>query len=954
MHSTLRFTLIIAIAGLIIAGCSGHNSQPITPDETSSPQDLTGNAVASNDPGVNSHYLLAYGFINVDVENPDGPKIEVIPVRDGEIHFNVLKFLEGAPCYDCFRIMGFNFPGPGYQYLNIDIRIDHPFSDLMYSVFDVRTIIMFNGSHEYPSIGKTISDPVIGEGSLLNAEGYTALFNGSTLTAPVGDFQKYFPGKLSTQTVPNSDINGFIYFRTDDPLNNRNAFCANTFDVNAFSMKLPVSQFVIGYAVDASWAVPIETPVDDPLTDFGSDANCLEPWSIVVSEEPIGQGLTDMGDQTKLLIDVYDWQGKSTHHVPVVECPELFNGQLTAEWVSDGSDHARYEVVVSNTKLAPVGDYDCLIGVEANENDPVGKPWLDLTAYQLQILTVVEKIYVNPVAIAKADPNPQFENYPVSLSGSDSYDPDGGTIQLFEWDWNNDGTYEETGEEIEHAWNEVGTYYVQLRVTDEEGQTDTLEELLEINISLAGQGDLLWAKRAGGGSDDIGYASTALSDDSTVVTGYFYYSATFGPGEPNETVLTSAGGNDIFIARYNPDGTLAWAKLAGGGFDDLGYAITTLSDNSTVVTGYFYYSATFGPGEPNETVLTSVEDDDIFIARYNPDGTLVWAKRAGGGSYDVGRGITTLSDNSTALTGWFEGSAIFGPGEPNETVLTTDGEDDIFIARYNPDGTLAWAKRAGGEYWDDGFGIKALSDNSTVVTGYFEESATFGPGEPNETILTSDGESDIFIARYNPDGTLAWAKRAGGASDHDVGYVITALSDNSAVVTGGFQASATFGPGEPNQTVLTSIAGQDIFVARYNPDGTLEWAKRAGGTSVDSGDDECGSGITLLSDNSVVVTGEFHETATFGPGEPNETVLITNDYDDIFIARYNPDGTLVWAKRAGGAEWDDGFGITALSDNSIVVTGDFEESATFGLGEPNKTVLTSDGDQDIFVARFAP
>jgi hypothetical protein len=144
----------------------------------------------------------------------------------------------------------------------------------------------------------------------------------------------------------------------------------------------------------------------------------------------------------------------------------------------------------------------------------------------------------------------------------------------------------------------------------------------------------------------------------------------------------------------------------------------------------------------------------MFIARYNPDGTLAWAKRAGGVFFlAVGLEITTLSDNLTAVTGSFYGSATFGPGEPNQTVLTSAGGYDIFIARYNPDGTLAWAKRAGGAssyYEDSGNGITTLSDNSTVVTGAFYGSATFGPGEPNETVLTSAGSRDIFIARFEP------------------------------------------------------------------------------------------------------------------------------------------------------------------------------------------------------------
>ncbi len=482
-------------------------------------------------------------------------------------------------------------------------------------------------------------------------------------------------------------------------------------------------------------------------------------------------------------------------------------------------------------------------------------------------------------------------------------------------------------------------------------------------------GELIWAKRAGGTSFDEGYGITTLSDNSTVVTGGFYGPATFGPGEPNQTVLTSAGySNNVFIARYNPDGTLAWAKGAEGtpsSNRNYCYGITTLSDDSTVVTGWFYESVTFGPGEPNQTILSctggGLWDCDIFIARYNPDGTLAWVKRAGGTSYDEGNGITTLSDNSIVVTGQFYASATFGSGEPNQTILTLTSHSDIFVARYNPNGTLVWAKQAGGTYGNGaawGRGITTLSDNSTVVTGEFNGPARFGTGEPNQTVLTSVGGNDIFIARYNPDGTLAWAKRAGGVSSGGDGCCsITTLSDNSTVVTGFFEGPATFGSGEPNQTVLASAGWQDIFVAHYNPDGTLAWAKRAGGDYTR----DCGNGITALSDDSVVVTGIFNVSATFGPGEPNQTVLSCigdSVWDcDIFIARYNPDGTLAWAKRAGAYENDSGMGITTLSDDSAVATGYYNGSATygyatFGPGEPNQTVLTSAGHGDIFIARF--
>jgi uncharacterized delta-60 repeat protein len=863
MIPSIRSVFLIAFAGILICGCSGNSSQPISPDNPDSSTELTVREETDTDSADANHYLMQYGYIFVDPDHPDGPLFEVIPVRQGEIHLNILKLLEIAPCDDCFRVVGFDFPEP--DKLTIDIQIDHPLDQLDYSVFDVRCIMMFNGSHEFPVCGKSTSDPALGDGAVLNPDGYTALYNGSTITAPIGDLQKYFQGKLATWMVPDSDINGYKYFITDNPSNNRNAFYAGSSDVQTFSLQLPADTFVIGYAVDANWWPPIESPVDDPLTDFDTNANCIEPWKVVVIEEPICDGLTEIGGQTKLIIEVYDWQGKSTHHAPVVECPEIFDGTITSTYTSPGIGFNRHKVTISNDKLAPVGTYTCLVKVEALENNPVEIPWLDLTAYQIVNVEVIEEIPAGPGHIIWAKR--------AGGAGCYDYDKGNGITTLSDDSTVATGWFSETATFGEDEPNETV-------LTSADG--------FEIFIARYNpDGTLIWAKRAGGNLSDYAYAITALSDNSTVVTGWFEKPATFGPGEPNETILTSPTHGSAFIARYNPDGTLQWAKRAGGSNSPWSNSITTVSDNSTIVTGYFYESATFGPDESNETILTSAGKSDIFIAHYNPDGTLLWVIRAGGPSKDEGYAVTSLTDDSTVVTGIFTSWAKFGLGEPNETLLLSNGQSDFFIAQYNPDGMLKWAKSAGGTSSnDEGHAITALSDDSTIVTGIFDNSVVFGAGEPNETTLTDAGQYDIFIARYNPDdGTLIWAKSA-GEHQFENSYGITTLSDDSIVVSGDFKYLTTFGPGEPNETALKSAGNWDIFIARYNPDGTLLWAKHAGGSGGYNTGYECGHGITTLSDNSTVVTGCFYGSATFGECDPFETVLTSAGVRDIFIARY--------------------------------------------------------------------
>ncbi len=824
-----RIQIILAFIILsVFVGCSSGQS-PVTP--VSSPEQVSQTSEYQS-----NRTVWGYWKIRID---PDSETIEILPDREAGSHFNVVRLLEVNPCTDCLSIN--NLLWLPNNIVKCDFQLRHPFSDFVkLTVFDVRGVLVTDADTLFPASNRFVSLDGLNS-YLLNPDGFTTLFNPVEFPEGSASFPilEYIPGKLALGDNFTGTLNPFMAFCRDNP---RRMFEAGATETVTVNLKYPSKPIEFGYVVDTSW-VKIDDVVD-PVTDFPSSANCLEPYRMDFQMSAI---LTDeIGAAADVQVTVYDHQGIDTISTVSIECPSLFDGEVFLSYSFQAGDESwLYDGVITNQFGVNNGQYPSLIKALSIESDVnLG----ELAAYQI------------------------------------------------------------------------------------------------VDITVGNDGNLIWAKRANGPGNDLAKGVATLSDNSTVVTGYFQYKVTFGEGEVNETVLIQEGDEEIYVARYNPDGTIAWAKRAGGKVSDRGNGITALSDDSTVITGLIRGTVTFGAGELGETVLVTVGGYDIFVARYNPDGTLAWVKQvvgSGGTHSNAGLGITALSDNSTVVTGYFEETVIFGEGEPNETVMVTE-HDDIFVARYNPDGTLAWAKRAGGPSSDEGNGITTLSDDSTVVTGYFRDTATFGEGEPNETVLVSDGD-DIFVARYNPDGTLAWVKSAGGPSS-DEGNAITTLSDDSTVVTGSYHDSATFGEGEPNETVLVSGG---IFVARYNPDGTLAWAKRAGG----GGD---GNGITTLSDDSTVVTGYFQGIATFGEGEPEETVLISEGAGDIFLARYNPDGTLNWVRHAGGTKGATGEGISPLSDDSTVVTGYFRGKATFGFGEPNETVLETGSFTDIFVARFAP
>ena len=427
---------------------------------------------------------------------------------------------------------------------------------------------------------------------------------------------------------------------------------------------------------------------------------------------------------------------------------------------------------------------------------------------------------------------------------------------------------------------------------------------------------VIWATSANGTGYDSGMSISALSDGSSIVTGQFVGTATFG-----STPLTDAGSGDVFAAKMDADGTWAWATRAGGTGGDIGNGISALADGSSIVTGVFASrTATFGSTTP----LVNVGNYDVFTAKMNADGTWAWATRAGGTGNDQCLGISTLADGSSIVTGYFTGTATFGSTTP----LVSAGGSDVFTAKMNADGTWAWATRAGGTTDDQAQAISALSDGSSIVTGHFIGTATFGSTTP----VTSAGSYDVFTAKMNADGTWAWATRAGGTGN-DFGESISALPDGSSIVTGSFRATPAFG-----HSILSNQGVDDAFTAKMNADGSWAWATGAGGTGYDYG-----FGISALPDGSSVVTGYFTGIAAFG-----STTLTSAGGNDAFTAKMNADGSWASATKAGGTSDDQGVGIAALPDGSPIVIGEFRGTATFGSTTP----LVSGGSKDVFIARY--
>jgi hypothetical protein len=432
--------------------------------------------------------------------------------------------------------------------------------------------------------------------------------------------------------------------------------------------------------------------------------------------------------------------------------------------------------------------------------------------------------------------------------------------------------------------------------------------------------------RFGGPAADAGRAVGLLSGGALLLTGYVFGPATWTlPGGDQPLCANIERG--AFLVRVSGSGEVEWAACANQADP---YGLVVMPDDGAVVGGEFENTAVFAPGTPEETSVTAVGRYDMFVARYDEDGKLLWVRTGGGEGRTHAAAVAPMPAGGVAVGGSFARHAVFGAGEANELVVDSDTGDGIFVARYREDGTLVWVRGLPALHTDEGSALAALPDGSLLVVGRFSGTVML-----DTVSLTADGISDAFLARLDPSGTFVWAVRAGGQGT-DTADALALLPDGTLLVTGHFERTATFGRGEAGEKRLESAGDADIYLARYDADGRFLNALQAGGEGFDAG-----FAVAVDGDGGAVLAGSFEESATFGLDEPMETTLVSAGEEDLFVARYDPQGALLWATAAGGPTYDAVRGLAVTAGGDIVVTGGYGASAVFGAGEPTETRVES-------------
>jgi hypothetical protein len=401
-----------------------------------------------------------------------------------------------------------------------------------------------------------------------------------------------------------------------------------------------------------------------------------------------------------------------------------------------------------------------------------------------------------------------------------------------------------------------------------------------------------------------------------------------------------------------------WAKRAGGTGSDIATHICAGAHGDLYVAGGFAYLARFGTN-----TLEATSRADVFVARMDPTGEFRWARQMGLSQYDNIVGMTAARDGGVHICGsLYEGGTIgthlLGPGSfvaklnadsdvewartvPTTSTIAEGNEGGVYIAGGGGDwAPLALTKldEAGNEVWNTSeYNLWARvrtmavsSADEVFVAGNFDGTSVFG------TDLSTSGEGDMFLAKFSSSGNVLWVVRVGGERDFETDEAATAIAvdlQGNPVLTG------TARPLVPD-----GIKGP--FVAKFDGQGGMLWATQTGGYY------QGGTAVEVDSQNNIYVCGFFYGQARFGLQN-----VYSRGYSDLFLAKYDPQGNVLWVMQAGDTkdeyvdllagpqDFPSGMAITDADD--LYLAGGFGGPMSMG---PDS--IDSEGMKDVFIARY--
>jgi hypothetical protein len=396
----------------------------------------------------------------------------------------------------------------------------------------------------------------------------------------------------------------------------------------------------------------------------------------------------------------------------------------------------------------------------------------------------------------------------------------------------------------------------------------------------------------------------------------------------------------VFAQNYT------WFKQLGGPEDERITHLQMDSEGHLILVGTFENTVDFDFSSASSEA-TSNGYYDVFIAKYDTTGGLIWVRTFGSTEFDYSQTLLIDADDNIYVGGNYGAVMDIDPGT-GETILVPSGGLSAYMVKLNSDGDYQWSRNLTG-----GVDLRVMAikegPQGIVVGGSFWGTSEFN-NEGTSVQLTSDGSQDVYVMTLSNTGVFIDVKQVGNPGQNmPKGFDVDA--DGNIYFSCEFEGSIDVDPG-PGTTTLIANNPTDYrqFVAKYSPTMELIWAKMPMFPSYSQI-----RHITVPSNDEIVLLGCFKDSIQFADFGDMEWYFPVGD-DDQFVAKINAAGELQWIRTYGNEFEDDNAKMHIDLAGNIYLYDRFEgtmdmdpgsgvmEATSIGSSDQYLLKISSDGD----------
>jgi len=466
-----------------------------------------------------------------------------------------------------------------------------------------------------------------------------------------------------------------------------------------------------------------------------------------------------------------------------------------------------------------------------------------------------------------------------------------------------------------------------------------------------------WAVTWGGNENERCFGVVTDSDGNSYVAGYFRQTVDFDPGD-GEYLLTTIGGSDISLSKFNPLGEFQWVRtwgstnnppLWGGSEGEQAFAIDIDSMENLYISGYFEGTVDFDPGSGVDE-HTAISDMDAFLSKFDIDGNFIWARTWGGNgpggwywSNDCGRFVRVDHSDNVYVGGYFSSDIDLDPGAGVD-LHTNSGSQDIYLSRFDTAGNFIWGRSWGGTQADQLYAIAVNSSGTVFTTGSFGGNVDFDPGGGTD-MHASNGSGDVFLTKFNMNGDYLGTVTMGGPGNDVAEGVSLSLTDD-VYIAGNFYNTVDFNPGSGVDN-HNSNGDWDVFLTKFSPSGAYNWTLTWGGPATED------VHAMSIRGGNVFATGHFGNTMDFDPTSGLD-LRTSNGGSDIYLIKVDCFAHYMWTRTWGGTGDEYSRGFTADKLGNLFIAGGFSSpSIDFDPG-PSVDIHQTHGFLDVYLVKMLP